>query len=416
MRWEPMVVRAARWAFFGMFVAGVSLANAAPMPAPQTDSVPLATDVRLGGDEAQTRFIMDISQKIDLHVFTLADPYRIVVDIPQITFQLPQKAGETGRGLIKAFRFGLVMPGGSRIVFDLIKPARVEKAFVIDAANGAPARLVLDLAAIDRESFLRKVAAEEKASSAVPAPPHEPQAAASDSRPLVVLDPGHGGIDTGTKGPGGEEEKDIVLDFAKRLRERVEALGKYRVLMTRSDDTFVPLADRVRIARDAGASLFISIHADWLSHKEGDAQGATIYTLSETASDPAAARLAEEENRADVIAGVDLKDEPDDVAGILIDLAQRETKTFSVQFAHKLEGAMASATRMHKQPLKSAGFRVLRAPDVPSVLVELGYVSNKDDLQSLLSDTWRDHTAGSIAAAIDGYFSSHLAGARTGSN
>jgi N-acetylmuramoyl-L-alanine amidase len=411
-----MVVRAARWAFFGLFAAGIGLATAAPMPAPATDAAPLATDVRLGGDEAQTRFIMDLSQKIDLHVFTLADPYRIVVDIPQVTFKLPQKAGETGRGLIKAFRFGLVMPGGSRIVFDLVKPARIERAFVIDAANGAPARLVLDLAATDREGFLRKVAAEEKASNAQPAPPHEPQAATADSRPLVVLDPGHGGIDTGTKGPGGEEEKDIVLDFAKRLRGRIEALGKYRVLMTRSDDTFVPLADRVRIAREAGASLFISIHADWLSRKEGDAQGATIYTLSETASDPAAARLAEEENRADVIAGVDLKDEPDDVAGILIDLAQRETKSFSVQFAHKLEGAMKSATRMHKEPLKSAGFRVLRAPDVASVLVELGYVSNKDDLQSLLSDTWRDRTADSMATAIDGYFSSHLGGTRTGSN
>lgn len=416
MRWKPMVVRAARWAFFGLFAAGIGLATAGPMPAPATDAAPLATDVRLGGDEAQTRFIMDLSQKIDLHVFTLADPYRIVVDIPQVTFKLPQKAGETGRGLIKAFRFGLVMPGGSRIVFDLVKPARIERAFVIDAANGAPARLVLDLAATDREGFLRKVAAEEKASNAQPAPPHEPQAATADSRPLVVLDPGHGGIDTGTKGPGGEEEKDIVLDFAKRLRGRIEALGKYRVLMTRSDDTFVPLADRVRIARDAGASLFISIHADWLSRKEGDAQGATIYTLSETASDPAAARLAEEENRADVIAGVDLKDEPDDVAGILIDLAQRETKSFSVQFAHKLEGAMKSATRMHKEPLKSAGFRVLRAPDVASVLVELGYVSNKDDLQSLLSDTWRDRTADSMATAIDGYFSSHLGGTRTGSN
>jgi N-acetylmuramoyl-L-alanine amidase len=415
MRWEPMFVRAVRWAFFGMFAAGIGLATAAPQ-APASDSVPLATEVRLAGDEAQTRFIMDISQKIDLHVFTLADPYRVVVDIPQVTFRLPQKAGETGRGLIKAFRFGLVMPGGSRIVFDLVKPARVEKAFVIDAANGAPARLVIDLAASDRESFVRKVAVEEKTSSAQPAQPREPQAAAGDSRPLVVLDPGHGGIDTGTKGPGGEQEKDIVLAFAKSLRERIEALGKYRMLMTRSDDTFIPLADRVRIARDAGASLFISIHADWLSHKEGDAQGATIYTLSETASDPAAARLAEEENRADVIAGVDLKDEPDDVAGILIDLAQRETKTFSVQFAHKLDSAMKSATRMHKEPIKSAGFRVLRAPDVPSVLVELGYVSNKDDLQSLLSDTWRDHTADSMAAAIDGYFSSHLGGTRTGSN
>jgi N-acetylmuramoyl-L-alanine amidase len=416
MRREPMVVRAARWAFFGVFVAGIGLATGAPMTVPEADSIPLATDARLGGDEAQTRFIMDLSRKIDLHVFTLADPYRVVVDIPQVTFRLAPNAGETGRGLIKAFRFGLVMPGGSRIVFDLVKPARVDKAFVIDAVNGAPARLVLDLATTDRESFLRKIPLEEKTSSAQPAPAHEPLAASADPRPLIVLDPGHGGIDTGTKGPHGQLEKDIVLDFAKRLRARIEALGKYRMLLTRSDDTFVPLADRVRIAREAGAALFISIHADSLPRKEGDAQGATVYTLSETASDPAAARLAEEENRADVIAGVDLKDQPDDVAGILIDLVQRETKTFSVQFAHKLVGAMRHATRLHKEPIKSAGFRVLRAPDVPSVLVELGYVSNKDDLQSLLSDTWRDHAADSMASAVDGFFSTHLSGTRTGSN
>jgi N-acetylmuramoyl-L-alanine amidase len=243
-----------------------------------------------------------------------------------------------------------------------------------------------------------------------------PQANSADPRPLVVLDPGHGGLDNGTKAAGGELEKDIVLDFAKRLRDRIEKSGKYRVLMTRADDTFVPLADRVRIARNAGAALFVSIHADWLSRKEGDAQGATVYTLSETATDPASARLAEEENRADVIAGVDLKSEPDDVAGILIDLAQRETKTFSVQFAHKLVGELKEATRLHKEPIKSAGFRVLRAPDIPSVLVELGYVSNKEDLQSLLSDTWRDHTADAMAAAINGYFSTHLAGARAGGN
>ena len=184
------------------------------------------------------------------------------------------------------------------------------------------------------------------------------------------------------------------------------------MLLTRDDDTFVALGDRVRIARNAGAALFVSIHADSLPRKEGDAQGATVYTLSETATDPEAARLAEEENRADVIAGVDLKSEPDDVAGILIDLAQRETKTFSVQFAHKLVGDMKEATRLHKDPVKSAGFRVLRAPDVPSVLVELGYVSNKQDLQSLLSDSWRDHTADSMAHAIDSYFSTHVAGGR----
>jgi N-acetylmuramoyl-L-alanine amidase len=413
---KPMTVRAASWALLGVFLAGVAVTAGRPAAGQSSDSFPVATEARLGGDDAQTRFVMDLSRKIDLHVFTLADPYRVVLDIPQVRFALPSQAGDNGRGLIKAFRFGLVMQGGSRIVFDLTKPVRVDKAFVVDAAAGAPARLVLDLVASDRESYLRKIAADEKVARTEAPQVAAPRADSGDSRPLVVLDPGHGGIDTGTKATSGELEKDIVLDFAQRLRDRVEKSGKYRVLMTRSDDTFVPLADRVRIARDAGAALFVSIHADSLPHKEGDAQGATVYTLSETATDSEAARLAEKENRADVIAGVDLKAEPDDVAGILIDLAERETKTFSVQFAHKLVGEMKSTARLHKDPIKSAGFRVLRAPDVPSVLVELGYVSNKQDLQSLLSDSWRDHMADSIAQAIDGYFTTHVAGARTGAD
>jgi N-acetylmuramoyl-L-alanine amidase len=416
MRSEPMVIQAVRLAFFGALIAGIGLAAAALAAPASADSFPVATDARLGGDDTQTRFVLDLSRKVDLHVFTLADPYRVVVDIPQVTFRLPPKTGETGRGLIKAFRFGLVMPGGSRIVFDAVKPVRVDKAFVVDPADGAPARLVLDLVATDRESFLRKIALDQRFAHAQAPPAREQQSSSGDARPLIVLDPGHGGIDTGTKGPNGQMEKDIVLDFTKRLREKIETAGKYRVLLTRSDDTFVPLAERVRFAREAGAALFISIHADSLPHREGDTQGATIYTLSETATDPAAARLAEQENRADVIAGVDLKDQPDDVAGILIDLAQRETKTFSVQFASKLVGIMKQTTRLHKDPLKSAGFRVLRAPDVPSVLVELGYVSNKEDLQSLSSDSWRDRTANAMASAIDGYFSAHLAGARAGAN
>jgi N-acetylmuramoyl-L-alanine amidase len=412
-----MAVRAASWALLGLLLAvDASAAERPATPPAASDSFPVATDVRLGGDEAQTRFVMDFSRKIEFHAFTLADPYRVVIDIPQVIFQLPTKAGETGRGLIKAFRFGLVMQGGSRLVFDLAKPARIEKAFVVEPTDSAPARLVLDLAPTDREAFLHKIAIDGRAARADLPRADAPESKGSDSRLLVVLDPGHGGIDIGTKGPGGEEEKDIVLNFAQRLRDRIEKTGKYRVLMTRTDDTFVPLGDRVRIARDAGAALFVSIHADSLPHGEGDAQGASIYTLSDTATDSEAARLAEKENRADVIAGVDLKTEPDDVAGILIDLAERETKSFSVQFAHKLLGEMKAVTRLHKTPLKSAGFRVLRAPDVPSVLIELGYVSNRQDLQSLVSDSWRNRTADSIAQAIDGYFSARLAGARSGAN
>jgi N-acetylmuramoyl-L-alanine amidase len=414
MGWKPMPVQAVRWALLGVLFAGTAVAAGAPATVPVADSYPMATDVRLGGDGTQTRFVMDLDRKIDLRVFTLADPYRVVLDTPQVAFQLPPHAGEGGRGLIQAFRFGLVMPGGSRMVFDLTKPVRVDKAFVMDAAPGVPARLVLELVATDRESFLRNMASEEKFARSEPTPAAAPPPLSSDPRPLVVLDPGHGGIDTGTRAPNGECEKDIVLDFAKRLRERIEKTGKYRVLMTRTDDTFVPLADRVRIARQAGAALFVSIHADFLPRKEGDAEGATVYTLSDTPSDPQAARVAEEENHADVIAGVNLKDEPDDVAGILLDLAQRETKTFSVQFAHKLVADLKTVTRLNKDPVRSAGFRVLRAPDVPSVLIELGYVSNKRDLQSLDSDGWRDRTADSIASAVNGYFATHLAGARAG--
>jgi len=411
-----MAVRAASWAFLGLLFAVAASAGERP-PAPSAaDSFPVATDARLGGDESQTRFIMDFNRKIDVHAFTLADPYRVVLDIPQVIFQLPPKSGESGRGLIKAFRFGLVMQGGSRLVFDLAKPVRVEKALVIDAADGAPARLVLDLVATDREGFLRKIALDNTLARTDLPRANGPPVSSGDPRPLVVLDPGHGGIDNGTKAPNGELEKDIVLNFAQRLRDRLEKAGKHRVLLTRTDDTFVPLAERVRMARSAGASLFVSIHADSLPRGEGDAHGASVYTLSETASDSEAARLAEKENRADVIAGVDLKTEPDDVAGILIDLAQRETKGLSVQFAHKLVGQMKAAARLHKTPLKSAGFRVLRAPDVPSVLVELGYVSNREDLQSLLSENWRNRTAETIAQAIETYFATHMAGAHSGAN
>jgi N-acetylmuramoyl-L-alanine amidase len=414
-----MAVRAAAsWAFLGLLFTTAALAGERQIAASVQggDSFPVATDARLGGDESQTRFVMDFTRKIDLHAFTLADPYRVVIDIPQVTFLLPPKTGESGRGLIKAFRFGLVMQSGSRLVFDLSKPARIEKAFVVDATVEAPARLVLDLVATDRESFLRRAALDNNQARSEPPQSKGPSAKDDDPRPLVALDPGHGGIDNGSKAPSGELEKDIVLAFAQRLRDRIEKTGKYRVLMTRTDDTFVPLADRVRIARSAGAALFVSIHADSLPRGEGDAQGASIYTLSDTATDSEAAGLAEKENRADIIAGVDLKAEPDDVAGILLDLAERETKGFSLQFARKLVGELKSATVLHKKPLKSAGFRVLRAPDVPSVLVELGYVSNRADLKSLLSETWRDRTAETMAQTIDAFFAARPTGARTGAN
>ena len=227
----------------------------------------------------------------------------------------------------------------------------------MDAAAGDPARLVLDLVANRSAEFPARDCDSRigcwRHSRRRPQPPPAKNA---DPRPLVVLDPGHGGIDTGTIAPGGEMEKDIVLDFAKRLRERIEKSGKYRVLMTRNDDTFVPLDERVRIARNAGASLFVSIHADSLPRKEGDCTGRNhLYAVEYGLRRRRPRELADKENGADVIAGVDLKAEPDDVAGILIDLAQRETKSFSMQFAHDVVGDMKAVTRLHKAPIKVGG-------------------------------------------------------------
>ncbi len=256
---------------------------------------------------------------------------------------------------------------------------------------------------IAAENRKAMAAATPETTATTPAPAPS-SADANDTRPVVVIDPGHGGIDQGAQTESGENEKAIVLDFAMALRARIEKGGKYRVVMTRDTDTFIPLAERVKIAQKHKAALFLSIHADALPRGEGDAQGATVYTLSDTASDAEAAKLAEAENRADLIAGIDLTEEPAEVADILIDLARRETKTFSNRFARSLVKEMKTVARLHKNPLKSAGFRVLKAPDVPSVLLELGYVSNKADLQLLVSDSWRSRTVGSVAQAVELFF------------
>jgi N-acetylmuramoyl-L-alanine amidase len=311
------------------------------------------------------------------------------------------------------------MPGGSRIVLDASGPVRIEKSYVLDAADGQPARLVVDLAAVDRATFMRTLAQQARPSrSAQPQKKVEKEPVPRDPRPLVMIDPGHGGIDSGTTAASGEAEKDIVLDFALRLRDKLEKAGKYRVEMTRTDDRFVPLAERVNIARSRQAALFISIHADSLARRDPDVRGATVYTLSETASDEEAARLAEAENKADLIAGLDLGDEPNEVADILIELAQRETKAFSVHFAKTLVGELKNATRLHKRPMKSAGFRVLKAHDVPSVLVELGYVTSPQDLKHLTSDAWRAKATDSIAQAVNTFFSTRFAseGRSSGAN
>ena len=410
--------------------AGVAESTFADMAA----QYPVASDVRLAGDEQQTRFILDFDRAVPLRAFVLADPYRVVVDMPQVSFHLAQGAGTAARGLVKAFRYGLVMPGGSRIVLDLSGPAKVASAQVLEAANGQPPRLVVELESVEKSAFVATAPAEPKPVDAqvqtvaittqgvpVASADASPDAKLTpaiappviDARPVVVIDPGHGGIDNGTQA-GGESEKNLVLGFALALRDRIEKAGKYRVVMTRDDDTFIPLGDRTKIARSHAAALFLSIHADALPRGEGSAQGATVYTLSDKASDAEAERLADSENKSDAIGGVNLTEEPADVADILIDLAQRETRTFSNHFARLLVSEMKTTARMHKHPLKSAGFKVLKAPDVPSVLLELGYVSDKSDLQQLVSETWRNKTVGSVQQALDAFFARRVTSAGKG--
>ena len=245
---------------------------------------PVASDARLAGDGKQTRFVLDLDKTIQFRAFALADPYRVVVDIPQVSFQLAAGTGTAGRGLVKAFRYGLVMPGGSRIVFDLTGPAKIANSYVLEAANGQPPRLVLELEEVDRTAFVQSLAPESRpelrpAIADAQSPPLPAAAAAGqsppqppDSRPVVVIDPGHGGIDNGTQA-GGESEKNLVLGFGLALRDRIEKAGKYRVVMTRTDDTFIPLADRVKIARNQSAALFVSIHADALAAPRGRCPG-----------------------------------------------------------------------------------------------------------------------------------------------
>ena len=414
-------------AFSAGGLPAAAVETVAPRPAVVV-TLPVASDARIAGDDQQTRFILDLDRKIDVRAFVLADPARVVVDIPQTTFNLPGGTGTTGRGLIRSFRYGMVMPGASRVVFDLTAPSRIEKSYVLEAANGQPPRLIVELAAVDRAGFNATSAQDKQLQGKQAQDSKEQQlrpailasadntgstlpVKVADTRPVIVLDPGHGGVDNGTVADSGENEKNLVLDFAKALRDRIEKGGKYRVVMTRSDDTFVPLGDRVKIARKETAALFVSIHADALPKGEGDAQGATIYTLSDKASDAEAGALAESENKADAIAGINLTEEPTDVADILIDLTQRETRAFSSRFAKTLFNEMKGVARMHKNPLKSAGFKVLKAHDVPSVLLELGYVSNKDDLQHLVSEGWRSKTVGSVNTAVDAFFGKRMVSA-----
>ncbi len=381
------------------------------MPAP-SDS-PVMLGARIVGDNQRVRFVADLSKKISATVFTLADPDRIVVDLPQVRFALPELAGASGRGLISAFRYGLISPGKSRIVMDLTGPALIDKTFVVDPADGQPARLVIDVVPTTSDKFLAATRAykEQQLASAANAVDTGVNAAPGDhgDKPVIVLDPGHGGIDTGAHGGGGVLEKDVTLAFGKTLGRLLEASGRYRVVFTRDDDSYISLGERVAIARRNNADLFISIHAN--SFPGGSVRGAIVYTASDKASDQMAASLANTENELDALAGVDVNAaDSNDVKDILADLTLRETRNFGVVFARNLIKELGKTTRMFKVPHQEAAFKVLESPDVPSALIELGYLTNPNDAKLMVTEAWQDKTATSIVKAIDDYFRTRVAG------
>ena len=365
-----------------------------------------ATEVlgaRIGPGKAATRFVLDLNASVRFNVFTLEKPYRVVIDLPAVTWRLDPLRTPRG-GLIRAFRYGHFQDSVSRVVLDVSRPVAIARAFVLPPKRGRIHRLVVDLRPVSAAEFARR---------AKPKPAAVPQQAESASIPLpkrrvprsvktVAIDPGHGGVDPGAIGVRGTREKRVTLSHALALTRKLRASGRYRVVLTRARDVFVPLRMRVAIARRQAADLFISLHAD--SIRRRSVRGASIYTLSERASDRQAAALAAKENKADLIAGIDLNEQTSDVASFLIDLAQRQTMNDSADFARILTNEIGKVRPLLRNTHRFAGFAVLKAPDVPSVLVELGYLSNPSDERRLNHKRERDRVVAAIARAVDRYF------------
>jgi N-acetylmuramoyl-L-alanine amidase len=387
---------------------------------------PEVVAARLGETPERTRFVLELSEDLPYRVFTLPDPFRVVLDLPEVAWTLPQGEEPKPTGLITGLRFGLFAPGTSRVVLDVSGPVLLQKVFIIPPREGKPHRLVVDIEPATRQQYFAAggSATGEAAVSDEPLPslrdqqatlppgvPPLPQPKPADARPVVVIDPGHGGVDPGAVGVSGVYEKNLTLDYGLALKRALEATGRYRVVMTRDKDLFLKLRERIRVAQEAKGDLFISLHAN--VHASGKIRGASIYTLSETASDKEAAALAAAENAADVLAGVDLTDQTGDVRNILIDLAQRETMNLSKKFANDLVQEVGQETKLLRNTHRFAGFAVLKSPVVPSVLFEIGYMSNRQEERLLRDPSHRSKIIDSIIRATDGYFERQKAASRT---
>ena len=403
------MLRAGRALMLGLVVVAVSgldgRRTAASEIAPATSF--LAFGARIAGDDARTRIVIDFDRRPEYSVHYVANPPRIVVDLPETAFGFPSTDLEP-RGLFRDIRYGAMGEGSARLVLTTAKPARLALSEVRADEGGKGYRLVLDAESVSDAAFADLVKSHEweVAALAPAAAARGDRVAIEPGKPsdafVIAIDAGHGGIDAGASGVETKtEEKNVTLAFARTLVERLNKEPGISAVLTRDKDEFLALSQRVQIARQHKAGLLVSLHADTLRQK--NIRGATIYTLSENASDTLAANLAARENLSDEIAGIRLTEEPEEVADILLDLTRRETQAFSITMARAIVESFEGQIGLINNPHRFAGFRVLQAPDVPSILLELGFLSNKDDEKLLLDENWRKQVAELLTEAVKRY-------------
>ena len=390
-------------------VAGVGTAGDVASAAQDNPADSLAAyAARIVGDRARTRIVLEFDRRPEIAVRYIGKPDRIVVDLPSTVFTFPE-ADLEARGLFRDIRYGSMDAGSARLVLTADRPARLVASEVMANENGEGYRLVLDAEMVSQQDFEKLVneqswmtASVDDASASLRGGRVAAVERATTGAFVIAIDAGHGGIDAGATGAATKtQEKEITLAFAKALAERLKGEPGIEAFLVREGDEFLSLAERVTIARQRGANLLISFHADTL--RQNNIRGATVYTISDKASDRMAADLAERENLSDAVGGVSYSSEPAEVSDILLDLTRRETQAFSISMADSVVKSFEGQVALINNPHRYAGFRVLQAHDVPSILLELGFLSNKEDEKQLLDPAWRVKIAELLAAAIKRY-------------